>query len=1001
MEAIGTISNIAGILSAGIQVCEGLVNYYTAWKGSKKENVEMIKSMKSLLTNFALLKGVLQSPSFDEAMAITVESNILDCEDSIAELRDELKKAMVCKPSRIDEDDFMARKSQYNHGFRDKMTEQSRRILYPFRKSTLMRLQESVDHVRGNLVFAMDILNLSTIATTAEKVIDISKQVTTIGDSVDAIITKQMDEEGIKILNWLSAIDCHSKQREVLSQRQVGTGEWLFESQEYQDWLDGKGKLLWCSGSPGAGKTVLTSAIVENLQTMFSASNVGVAFIYCNYAEKIDVTAYLTSVIQQLIRQRYAIPKYVLDLYHEHTFMGRHLNKAEATHLLHSLISEFTRLYLVVDALDECDETKKIRTDLIHELRALPSNTHVLLTSRRLGDIEEKLSGYPHLEIRASDNDVQKYLEARIDREENILKFCKKDPTLRKTIVGKIAEKAHGMFLLVHLHIEAIASELKISRVRKALNSLPEILDKTYDDALKRIAEGQDANRKSLAMNILMWLSCAKRPLTVCELQHAMAITELDPDENELDEDDFYDQDLLLTVCAGLVVIEPDSGVIRLCHSTLQEYLERHRARFFPNAQVLITRACIRYLSLDSFKEYALFSYATKYLGSHAQGTAEIELREDILYFLNQRILANRASAVVMRSFGFKKAIEFTPPIVAAAIFGLPETIKTILRSGADIESTCSRNYAPLLVAAEFGHSSVVSALILSKANPLARDDLYENSLHKAARKGHTKIVRKLISAYPYLIDVPAELNRTALHIAIERRHEAVVKALIEAGANINFSDKRKLTPLMKAAVTNLPKVVHLLVENGANIDAKGFANFTALSLAAASGNFEAVKKLLGAGADVDAGKDNFHFTALTAAVACRCKNATCIVDEIIRFGADVNVVYDTETVLMYCVSYPPIIKLLIKAGANLEAKDRDEETVLHKAVKANRDDSVRILLEAGADLQGKNYEGKTALDLAKELKHTGQKLEIINLLMAAMTERSNHDTAAQVIAVI
>ncbi|KAA8571542.1 hypothetical protein EYC84_001542 [Monilinia fructicola] len=603
MEAIGTISNIAGILSAGIQVCEGLVNYYTTWKSSKKENAEMIKSMANLLTNFALLQDVLQSPSFDETMAVTVESDILDCEDSIAELRDELKKVMVCKPSGIDEDDSIARRSLDNQGFRDKMAEQRRRILYPFRKSTLMKLQESVEHVRRNLVFAMDILNLSTIATTAEKVIDISKQVTTLSDSVDAIITKQMDKEGIKALNWLSAIDCHSKQREILSQRQEGTGEWLFESQEYQNWLDGKDKLLWCSGSPGAGKTVLTSAIIDNLQTMFSASNVGVAFIYCNYAEKIDIAAYLTSIIQQLIRQRYAIPNYVLDLYHEHVSTGRHLNKAEATHLLHSLISEFPRLYLVVDALDECDETKKTRTDLIHELRNLPSNTNVLLTSRRLGDIEEKLSGSSHLEIQASDDDVRAYLEARIDREENILKFCKKDPTLRKTIVGKIAEKAHGMFLLVHMHIEAIASELKISRVRKALNSLPEILDKTYDDALKRIAEGQDANRRSLAMNILMWLSCAKRPLTVRELQHAMAITELDTGENELDEDDFYDQDLLLTVCTGLVVIDPESGVIRLCHFTLQEYLERHRAKYFPNAQVLITRACIRYLSLENFKE--------------------------------------------------------------------------------------------------------------------------------------------------------------------------------------------------------------------------------------------------------------------------------------------------------------------------------------------------------------------------------------------------------------
>lgn len=169
MEVVGAVSNIAGILSAGIQVCEGLINYYNAWKGSKKENADMIKSIESVLTSFALLKAVLQSPALDEMMATAVESRILDCEESIAELRDELKKVMVCRPSAIDEDGLVTKKSDDNRGFRDKMTEQGRRILYPFRKSTLMRLQESIDHVRGNLLLAMNILNLYVSNAPREK----------------------------------------------------------------------------------------------------------------------------------------------------------------------------------------------------------------------------------------------------------------------------------------------------------------------------------------------------------------------------------------------------------------------------------------------------------------------------------------------------------------------------------------------------------------------------------------------------------------------------------------------------------------------------------------------------------------------------------------------------------------------------------------------------------------------------------------------------------------
>ncbi|KAF7905376.1 uncharacterized protein EAF01_005897 [Botrytis porri] len=890
MEAIGTISNIAGILSAGIQVCEGLINYYNAWKGSKKENADMIKSIEGLLTNFALLKAVLQSSALDKTMTMTVESKILDCEDSIAELGDVLKKVMVCKPFVVNGDDLIARKSHDNQGFRDKMTEQGRRILYPFRKSTLMRLQESIEHVRSNLVFAMDILNLSTVSTTAEKVVDISKQVTTISDGVG-----------------------------------------------------GKDRLLWCSGSPGAGKTVLTSAIVDDLESRFSVSNVGIAFIYCNYAEKVSIAEYLASIIQQLIRQRFVIPDYILDLYHKHRSMGTNINAAEAVHLLHALTSEFPRLYVVVDALDECEETKKTRTNLIRQLQNLPSNVHLLLTSRRLGDIEEKLSDYPHLNIQASDDDVRAYLEARIDMEENILKFCKKDPTLRKTIVGKIAEKAHGMFLLAHMHIEAIASELKISRVRKALTGLPEILDNTYDDAMKRIMEGQETNRKILAMNILMWLSCAKKPLTVRELQHAVAIMELDSDESELDEDEIYDQDLLLTVCAGLVVVDPESGVIRLYHFTLQEYFERHRAKLFPNSGVLITQACIRYLSLDNFKEpecpnpetiktrlkeYPLLSYVSQHLGVHAQGAAETELMDDILHFLNQKTLVNGASAAMM-PFSIRHMIEFPPPIVAAAMFGLPTIVGELLKGRANIEAVCPKDFTPLLVAAELGHFSVVQLLINSKANLLAKDHQQENSLHKAAWKGHVEIVKQLVSAQPSLIEIPFEehFNKTALHIAIDGRHEGVIRALIEAGADVNASDELSLTPLMKVVVDNLPDAIDLLISKGAYVDAKGFREHATLSMAATAGNIVAVKKLLAAGAEVDAGKNTYSGTALVRAVS---------------------------------------------SGH----------------AKVGRDDSVQVLIEAGANLHAKTFEGNTALASAGQLRNRGPHPEVIALLTGAM--RSN-----------
>lgn len=551
------------------------------------------------------------------------------------------------------------------------------------------------------------------------------------------------------------------------------------------------------------------------------------------------------------------------------------------------------------------------------------------------------------------------------------------------------------------MHIEAIASELKISRVRKALTGLPEILDKTYDDAMKRIMEGQETNRKILAMNILMWLSCAKKPLTVRELQHAVAIMELDPDEHELDEDDFYDQDLLLTVCAGLVVVDPESGVIRLCHFTLQEYFERHRAKFFPNSSMLITQACIKYLSLDDFKkperpdretiktrlkEYALLSYASQYLGVHAQGTAETELRDCILHFLDQKTLVNGASAAMM-PFSIRHTIEFPPPIVAAAMFGLSTIVGALLDTGADIEAVCPKDFTPLLIAAELGHSPVVQLLIHSKANLLAKDYQQENALHKAARKGHVEIVKQLVSVQPSLIEIPfeANFNKTALHIAIDRRNEGVVRALIEAGADVNASDELSLTPLMKSVVGGLPGAIDLLIEKGADVDAKGFREHAVLSMAATAGNIMAVRKLLAAGAEVDAGKDTYSGTALVRAASSGHKNDVLVVKELILHGADVNAVCDRETVLMHSALRPSIMKLLIEAGADIEAKDAEGETVLHKAAKVGREDSVQVLIEAGANLHVKTFEGNTAVSSARQLRNRGPHPEVIALLKGAM----------------
>lgn len=72
-------------------------------------------------------------------------------------------------------------------------------------------------------------------------------------------------EVDLKILNWLADSNYSSQHNDYLSRRQQGTGQWLLDSGEYQDWLSTDKQTLFCPGIPGAGKTILTAIVVENL----------------------------------------------------------------------------------------------------------------------------------------------------------------------------------------------------------------------------------------------------------------------------------------------------------------------------------------------------------------------------------------------------------------------------------------------------------------------------------------------------------------------------------------------------------------------------------------------------------------------------------------------------------------------------------------------------------------------------------------------------------------
>ena len=80
---------------------------------------------------------------------------------------------------------------------------------------------------------------------------------------------------------------------------------------------------------------------------------------------------------------------------------------------------------------------------------------------------------------------------------------------------------------------------------------------------------------------------------------HAIAV---ETNKRELDKENITDIELIVAVCAGLVVVDEESDIIRLVHYTTQEFFERTWGRWFPDSHTDITKTCVTYLSFRQFE---------------------------------------------------------------------------------------------------------------------------------------------------------------------------------------------------------------------------------------------------------------------------------------------------------------------------------------------------------------------------------------------------------------
>jgi hypothetical protein len=270
---------------------------------------------------------------------------------------------------------------------------------------------------------------------------------TDVQQGINELLRGHHDEEHDTILNWLTRIDYAPQQNDYIRRRQPGTGQWLLDSAEFQTWLHTGKQTLFCPGIPGAGKTILTSIVVNDLCNRFRNDiTIGIAYIYCSFRRQDEqkVEDLLASLLKELIQCQPSLLGVVKDLYDQHKDKRTRPSSDDISRALQSVASMYSRVFIVVDALDECQVSDDCRSRLLSEVFNLQTKAgaNVFATSRFIPEITEKFEGGTTLKAHARDEDIRSYLDGHM---KTLPSFVREDPDLRREIKTKIVGAVEGM----------------------------------------------------------------------------------------------------------------------------------------------------------------------------------------------------------------------------------------------------------------------------------------------------------------------------------------------------------------------------------------------------------------------------------------------------------------------------------------------------------------------------------------------------------------------------
>ncbi|KAL9004631.1 MAG: hypothetical protein Q9188_002557 [Gyalolechia gomerana] len=371
-ETLSIAAGVAGLTSLGIQVTQSLLDFYKAYRSRESELAGITGRLKSLVETFQHLQKALSGRVFrvdEQSLVKRIETSIKGCKDLIRELEEECKKFQ--KPS--------------STGKTAALKAAGRCVIYPFRQSTLQKLDEDIREIRAYLSFALDALQLNCSQRTQDDVAEIRAL-------LELVKSNQISSD---LLNWLSAPDATVDHNTACAKRHPGTGVWLIKGSKFLQWLTEENSIIWLSGFAGSGKSILCSTAIQSvLRHRGSDRGIGIAFFYFAFNDdsKQDVSSMIRTLLLQLSNQ---LQDGHVDLIGLHKSYKTGIPPSSILlSYLQRLIQRFRHVYILLDALDESPRTgrREFVLDALDTMREWGlEHLHLLITSRHESDIRESL----------------------------------------------------------------------------------------------------------------------------------------------------------------------------------------------------------------------------------------------------------------------------------------------------------------------------------------------------------------------------------------------------------------------------------------------------------------------------------------------------------------------------------------------------------------------------------------------------------------------------------